>query len=84
MLRHLSHYLIIFFIFLIVFLSRLLLGFNQNLLMEIFYLATLFYVGWGIMHHFLEHDFSLKVVIEYILIGAVALLLGIIAIKGGL
>ncbi len=83
MLSHISHYLILFFIFLIVFLSRLLLGFNQNLLMEIFYLATLVYAGWGIIHHMLEHDFSLKIVIEYILIGAVALLLGIMAIKGG-
>lgn len=35
--------------------------------------TTFFYVLWGIMHHLLNHDLSLKIVIEYILIGAFGL-----------
>ena len=32
--------------------------------------ATFFYVLWGIMHHLINHDLHMKIVIEYILIGA--------------
>lgn len=35
--------------------------------------TTSFYVLWGIMHHLINHDLSLKIVIEYILIGAFGL-----------
>jgi hypothetical protein len=35
--------------------------------------TTFFYVLWGILHHLLNHDLSLKIVIEYILIGAFGL-----------
>lgn len=34
---------------------------------------TFFYVLWGIMHHLLNHDLSIKIVIEYILIGVFGL-----------
>lgn len=36
---------------------------------------TVAYVLWGIMHHTLTHDLHHKVVIEYILIGAIAMVL---------
>ncbi len=35
--------------------------------------TTFFYVLWGIMHHLLNHDLHMKIVIEYILIGAFGL-----------
>ncbi len=31
--------------------------------------TTFFYVLWGIMHHLINHDLNVKIVIEYILIG---------------
>jgi len=31
--------------------------------------TTFFYVLWGIMHHLLNHDLNMKIVIEYVLIG---------------
>ncbi len=34
-----------------------------------------FYVFWGILHHLLDKSFRLKIVLEYILIGAIALFL---------
>lgn len=36
-------------------------------------LFVVFYLVWGIIHHFLEKTLNLKVVVEYILIGAIAL-----------
>ncbi len=35
--------------------------------------TTFFYVLWGIMHHLMNHDLNMKIVIEYILIGAFGL-----------
>lgn len=35
--------------------------------------VTFFYVLWGIMHHLMNHDLHAKIVIEYILIGALGL-----------
>ncbi|MDO8582967.1 MAG: hypothetical protein Q7R51_00365 [bacterium] len=35
--------------------------------------TTFFYILWGIMHHFLNHDLHVKIVIEYILIGSFGL-----------
>lgn len=35
--------------------------------------TTFFYVLWGIMHHLINHDLNVKIVIEYILIGVFGL-----------
>jgi hypothetical protein len=35
--------------------------------------TTFLYVLWGILHHLTNHDLSMKIVIEYILIGAFGL-----------
>ncbi|MDP2637746.1 MAG: hypothetical protein Q8P26_01645 [Candidatus Levybacteria bacterium] len=31
--------------------------------------TTFFYVIWGIIHHLINHDLNVKIVVEYILIG---------------
>lgn len=35
--------------------------------------TTFFYVLWGILHHLMNHDLNMKIVVEYILIGAFGL-----------
>lgn len=35
--------------------------------------TTFFYVLWGIIHHLINHDLNIKIVIEYILIGVFGL-----------
>jgi len=35
--------------------------------------TTFFYVLWGIMHHLMNHDLNMKIVIEYVLIGVFGL-----------
>ncbi len=38
-------------------------------------LTSVSYIAWGIIHHALEGDLHAKVVIEYILIGSIAIVL---------
>lgn len=47
--------------------------------------TTFFYVLWGIMHHLLNHDLSMKIVLEYILIGAFGLtvIFFLLSVNGG-
>lgn len=35
--------------------------------------TTFFYVLWGILHHLINHDLHIKIVLEYVLIGAFGL-----------
>ena len=66
-----------YYIFLIVILA---LGFllaysnsDRSFQIGIAIVTTFFYILWGIMHHLLNHDLNVKIVIEYILIGAFGL-----------
>ena len=69
------HYLLL--TTLAVFFLTLLVVFKGNKAAEyvIFSIFTIIYVCWGIFHHSMEKTLSLKIVIEYILFGAFALLL---------
>lgn len=53
---------------------------NQGLQLVIGTLTVMAYVAWGMIHHYLRGDLHPRVVIEYILIGAVALLLLLIVL----
>lgn len=73
--RHLFSYLLllttaVFFLILL----NLYRG-NRSIQFVIVTLFVLFYILWGIVHHAVEKTLHLKIVIEYILIGAVALFL---------
>lgn len=48
---------------------------NTGLQFFIGVVTTIAYVIWGILHHALKGDLHKKVVVEYILIGAIAILL---------
>lgn len=70
---HIGYYIslivILAFGFLLVFLSSP----NRNLQMMIVVLTTLFYILWGIIHHLINHDLYIKIVVEYVLIGGLGL-----------
>ncbi len=40
------------------------------------------YVVWGILHHFISHDIGLKIVVKYVLIGAVGMSIVLFLLKG--
>ena len=76
---HFSHYLILV---LILFIGGVVFVLDSNKIIK-FQVGTLVataYVFWGIIHHFLEKNLKLKIMVEYMLIGAlsVALLGGIL------
>lgn len=46
---------------------------NPSFQMMIIILMTFFYVAWALLHHYIEHDLHAKIVIEYVLIGALGI-----------
>lgn len=46
--------------------------------------STFFYVVWGILHHLINHDLHVKIVVEYILIGVfgLSLIFFILSVSG--
>lgn len=65
-------------------LSKFFFSFDQQQLIQALLAVTIIYVGWGIFHHHQEHDLSTKIVIEYILIAGIAMVIVMIALRGGL
>lgn len=72
---HLLQYLILITVG--VFFLLMLNLFAENKIQQFFVLTLFisFYIVWGIIHHLIEKTLYLKIVIEYILIGAVFLFL---------
>ena len=56
---------------------------NKQLQMLIFVIMAFFYVVWGVMHHFINHELSAKIVVEYILIGILGVAIMFFLLKGG-
>lgn len=47
-------------------------------------LTVFFYVLWGILHHLINHELTAKIMIEYVLIGALGLSILFFIIMGGI
>lgn len=56
---------------------------NKQLQMLIFIIMAFFYVIWGVLHHFINHELSSKIVVEYILIGILGVAIMFFLLKGG-
>jgi hypothetical protein len=67
----------------------LLLGFTlivvtrniPDIQMMVILMTTFFYVLWGIVHHVMHHDITPKIVIEYVLIGVLGVVLGLLLVR---
>lgn len=57
---------------------------NKNLQLVLISLTTLFYILFGIVHHLTNHDISVKVVLEYLIIGMLGISILSLFLKGGL
>ncbi|MBI2031343.1 MAG: hypothetical protein HYT08_01890 [Candidatus Levybacteria bacterium] len=57
---------------------------NKNLQMLIVLLTTLFYAGFGIFHHMVNHDLNGKIVLEYFIIAGFGIAAVFFLLKGGL
>ncbi len=56
---------------------------NKQLQMLIFVLMAFFYVVWGVLHHFINHEITSKIVVEYILIATLGVAIMFFLLKGG-
>jgi hypothetical protein len=48
---------------------------EKNLQLLVVLSMTLFYIFWTIMHQYIHHRLTLKIVLEYVLIGSLGLVL---------
>lgn len=72
--EHLGHYLALFFI--LAFGVGALIFFQRTPQMQIvsLFLTSSFYVLWGVIHHYLEEDLCLRVVVEYVVVALLGFL----------
>ena len=73
LIKHLSYYLSLFLIFAVGLTVTLLLSPNLKLQVLAIALTIIFYIFWGILHHKRNHELTLKVLMEYFLIGLLGL-----------
>ncbi len=48
---------------------------DTDIRMAILFLTGFLYAFWGIVHHLVHHDVSVKIVLEYVLVGALGIVL---------
>lgn len=73
--NHLFPYLILTLILLIGFLAFLNSRGYPDTQFKIVLLTAAFYISWGILHHLFEGDLHFKNVVEYLLIGGLAIII---------
>lgn len=81
--KHYGYYLSLLAILAVGFSS---LYFSSDRYFQLLALTTtiFFYVLWGIIHHHLHHDLTAKIVVEYVLMGALGEAIIFLIFKGGL
>jgi len=80
--KHFWYYLSLLSIFGVSFTT---LYFSQDRFFQLTVLTitVFFYIIWGVLHHHLHHDLSAKIVVEYVLMGALGEALIFLIFKGG-
>lgn len=74
--KHFWYYLTFIFMELAGLLTVFYFAYDKTMRMIAIILMALFYLFWGILHHYTYHNITVKIVIEYILIA----LLGIVVV----
>ena len=82
--QHLGYYLSLLAILLLGLVLILLTSPNLKMQSLVIGLTVFFYILWGVLHHLINHELSLRIVIEYVLIGALGLSILFFMIMGGL
>lgn len=82
--KHVAYYISIIFVFGIGIALFYKTAYDRGLQLEILFLMVLFYVVYGIAHHFANHDLSIKIVVEYLLMGGLGASLVLFFLKGGI
>jgi ABC-type proline/glycine betaine transport system permease subunit len=72
---HIMHYLVLGIILVIGVMAFCFASPNSSLQLIIGIVTSVAYVCWGFIHHAVQKDLHQKIVVEYILIGAIAVVL---------
>ena len=57
---------------------------NKNLQLILVLLTTFFYILFGVVHHLINHDLSIRVMVQYVIIGVLGVTVIFFFLKGGL
>lgn len=82
--HHIPYYIFLLAILLFGFLLVYFSSGNKALQIVAVLVTTIFYVGWGILHHMINHDLSSKIVVEYVFIGSLGLAVTFFILNGGI
>jgi hypothetical protein len=82
--KHFGYYLSLSAILLLGIILIILTSPNIKLQSLVIALTVFFYVLWGILHHLINHELSSRIVIEYVLVGALGLSILFFMMMGGL
>ena len=70
---HLGYYTVFLLMAILGFYLLLVNANSEQGKMTIVILLAFFYVVWGLLHHYVHHDISTKIVLEYVLVGALGI-----------
>jgi hypothetical protein len=82
--KHLGYYISLILILSLGLISILLTSPNIEMQAAIVFLTVFFYVLWGILHHLINHELTIRIVIEYVLIGALGISILFFTLSGGI
>lgn len=82
--KHTGYYFSLFIILMLGLLLTFLATPNFMFQTIVILMTIFFYVLWGILHHLINHELTVKIVIEYILIGLLGVSILFFARMGGL
>lgn len=80
--NHITYYISLILISLLIFILVSLAS-SKQLQMVIVVMGGIIYVGFGLLHHLINHDLTVKIVIEYVLIASFGLAAILFLMKGG-
>lgn len=69
LLKHLKYYAALFVMQIIGFFVLLSLSGNKDLQIAAIIISGIGYIAWAILHQYLEHSLTIKIVVEYLLFG---------------
>lgn len=80
--KHLLYYFSLIGILLVGAYFSLQFSYDKRIQMSILTITAFLYAAIGILHHYLHHDISTKIVIEYILMSSLAIAIAAFFIRG--
>jgi multisubunit Na+/H+ antiporter MnhB subunit len=82
--KHLGYYITLILILSFGLILILLTSPDVKMQAMIIFITVFFYILWGLLHHLINHELTPRIVIEYVLIGALGLSVLFFTLMGGI